>query len=98
VNEVWGSGRQQVRNLWTNIAAWHLNLWLHALTDLWAWHRSATEPVHREDSPWDDSERRPSHADRRNALQTVCLAEEFSRSLPPEQSQEKLRSLLRLKL
>lgn len=94
VKEVWGSGQQQVRNLWANIAAWHLNLWLHTLTELWAWDRSATELVHREDSPWDDSERRPSHADRRKSLQAACLTEEFSRSLPPEQYPKKFRSLL----
>ena len=94
VKEVWGSGQQQVRNLWANIAVWHVNLWLHTLVELWAWDRSAEELVHREDSPWDDRERRPSHADRRKALQATCLAEEFSRPLPPEQYPEIFRALL----
>lgn len=94
VKEVWGSGQQQVRNLWSNIAVWHVNLWLHTLVELWAWDRSAEDLVHRADSPWDDSARRPSHADRRKALQAACLAEEFSRPLPPEQFQEKFRTLL----
>jgi hypothetical protein len=94
VKEVWGSGQQQVRNLWANIAVWHLNLWLHTLTELWAWDRPATDLVHREDSPWDTIERRPSHADRRKSLQAACLVEEFSRCLPPEQHPEKFRSLL----
>lgn len=31
VKEVWGSGQQQVQNLWANLAAWHVNLWLHTL-------------------------------------------------------------------
>lgn len=94
VKEVWGSGQQQVRNLWSNIAAWHVNLWLHTLVELWAWDRSAADLVRREDSPWDDSARRPSHADRRKALQAACLAEEFSRPLPPQQFKEKFRTLL----
>lgn len=94
VKEVWGSGQQQVRNLWANIAAWHVNLWLHTLTELWAWDRSAEELVCREDSPWDDHDRRPSHADRRKALQATCLAHEFSRPMPRRQIHQKLRTLL----
>lgn len=94
VKEVWGSGQQQVRNVWTNIAAWHLNLWMHTLTELWAWRRSAKQLVHRDDSPWDDAERRPSHADRRKALQAACLAEEFSHGLTRTQLPRKIRTLL----
>jgi hypothetical protein len=98
VKEVWGTQRvprqQQVRNLWTNIATWHVNLWLHTLTELWAWNRPAQELVHREDSPWDASERRPSHADRRKALQAACLEHEFSRPVPRMQTQQKFRTLL----
>ncbi len=94
VKEVWGSGQQQVRNLWSSIGVWHVNLWLHTLVELWAWDRPAEELVHRADSPWDDSARRPSHADRRKALQAACLAEEFSRPLPPEQFTQKFRTLL----
>ncbi|MEZ6064681.1 MAG: hypothetical protein R3B90_02990 [Planctomycetaceae bacterium] len=53
VKEVWGSGQQQVRNLWANIAAWHVNLWLYTLVELWAWDRPAANWCIREDSPWD---------------------------------------------
>ena len=94
VKEVWGSGQQQVRNLWTNIACWHINLWLHTLTELWAWSRKEQELVHREDSPWDSSERRPSHADRRKALQAACLEREFSQPVPQRQMQQKFQTLL----
>ena len=68
VKEVWGAGQQQVRNIWTNVAVYHLNLWMHTLVELWAWNRSHKELCDRSDSPWDDPERRPSHADRRKAL------------------------------
>lgn len=94
VKEVWGSGQQQVRNLWTNIAVWHLNLWMHTLVELWAWNRPAEQLVHRDDSPWDDAERRPSHADRRKSLQALCLANEFSRLVPGGRLPRKMRDLL----
>lgn len=94
VKEAWGSGQQQVRNLWTNIAVWHINLWLHTLTELWAWERSAEQLVHRQDSPWDEGDRRPSHADRRKALQAACLEREFSQRLPQRQMKQKFQPLL----
>ena len=87
VKEVWGAGQQQVRNIWTNVAVYHLNLWMHTLVELWAWDRSHEELCDRSDSPWDDAERRPSHADRRKALRRHILRTELSaaatgRSLP----------------
>ena len=72
------AGQQQVRNLWANIGAFHLTLWAHCLTELWAWFQPKEALCDRSDSPWDDAARRPSHADRRKALQRSCLAEEFS--------------------
>lgn len=95
VKEVWGSGQQQVRNLWTNIGVWHLNLWMHTLVELWAWRRSASQLVRRDDSPWDTAERRPSHADRRKALQAACLKEEFSRCASHDMLPRKIRTLLK---
>jgi len=35
VKEVWGAGQQQVRNIWCNLAVYHLNLWMHTLVALW---------------------------------------------------------------
>jgi hypothetical protein len=78
LKEVHGAGQQQVRNLWCNIGAFHLNLWLHTLIELWAWHQPARILCDRSLSPWDDPQRRPSHADRRNALRRACLQELFS--------------------
>src|SRR6185437_6317820 len=68
VKEVWGAGQQQVRNIWTNIAVFNLNLWMHTLVECWAWRQPAESIRDRRDSPWDDGDRRPSHADRRKAL------------------------------
>ena len=81
---VWGSGEQQVRNLWTNLAAWHLNLWQFTLTERWAWHLPARQLT----------DRRPSHADRRTALQTQCLWNDFSQAATSHPLPEKFRNLL----
>src|SRR5262249_59405158 len=34
IKEVHGAGQQQLRNLWANVAAFHLNLWAHTLVEL----------------------------------------------------------------
>lgn len=78
VKEVWGAGQQQVRNIWTNVAVYNLNLWMHTLVELWAWDRCHEQLCDRSDSPWDDAERRPSHADRRKALRQLIMQNEFS--------------------
>ncbi len=78
VKEVWGAGQQQVRNIWTNLAVYHLNLWTHTLVELWSWNRSHDELCDRSLSPWDDAERRPSHADRRKSLRQHVMQTELS--------------------
>jgi hypothetical protein len=78
VKEVHGAGQQQVRNYWANVAAFNMNLWMHTLIELWAWNKPQEELTDRSASPWDDAARRPSHADRRNALRRLCLENEFS--------------------
>ncbi len=78
VKEVWGAGQQQVRNVWTNVAVYHLNLWIHTLVELWSWNRPHAQLCDRSQSPWDDALRRPSHADRRKALRHNILRTELS--------------------
>ena len=78
VKEVWGAGQQQVRNLFTNVACFHLNLWMQTLVEAWAWHKPADEIRDRSACPWDTPDRRPSHADRRKALARQCLQHELS--------------------
>jgi hypothetical protein len=92
VKEVWGSGQQQVRSIWTNVAAYNLNLWMHTLVEFWAWDKPAEQLVDRSDSPWDDAQRRPSHANRRQALRRQILQNELRatttiRSLPQKNIQ-----------
>ncbi len=80
IKEVEGAGQQQVRHLWANIGAWHLNLWVHTLVELWAWNQPQPQICDRSASPWDDPDRRPSHADRRKALRRCMLRAEYSAS------------------
>jgi hypothetical protein len=79
LKEVHGAGKQQLRNYWANIAAYHVTMWWHTLIELWAWKKPHEELSDRSASPWDDPRRRPSHADRRNALRRQCLQNEFQR-------------------
>jgi hypothetical protein len=78
LKEVHGAGEQQVRNLWVNLAVWHMTAWLFTLIELWSWNTPAPELVDRRLRPWDDADRRPSHADRRNALRSALLRADFS--------------------
>jgi hypothetical protein len=78
LKEVWGAGQQQVRNIWTNVAVYQMNLWIHTLVELWGWKRSHAELCNRSDSPWDDADRRPSHANRRKALRCWIMEQELS--------------------
>jgi hypothetical protein len=79
LKEVHGTGQQQLRNYWANLAAYHLTMWLHTLIELWAWRQPKKVLVDRSASPWDDATRRPSHADRRKAMQRQCLQNDFQR-------------------
>jgi hypothetical protein len=62
---------------------------------LWAWHKTAKQLTRRDDSPWDTAERRPSHADRRKALQAACLKEDFLHRVSPRPYPRKFRMLLK---
>lgn len=77
LKEIEGAGQQQVRTLGSNIGAFHLNLWLHSMVELWAWDKSAKMLCNRSDSPWDDASRRPSHADKCVALRREVLKQTF---------------------
>jgi hypothetical protein len=51
------------------------------LVEAWAWAAPEEELVDREDSPWDWEYRRPSHADKRKALQRQLLRGEIEAAL-----------------
>ena len=91
--EVVGAGQQQVRFVWANVGAFHICLWTFTMTEAWAWNRSEEELVDRTESPWDDPNRRPSHADKRRAWRRELLAEEIRAVLRPGVTEEEIRAM-----
>ncbi len=75
--ETWGAGKQQVRNVWSNIACWNINAWLYGLVELECWDTPVEQLVDRSDRPWDNPDRRPSHADRRREIADKMLRNRF---------------------
>jgi hypothetical protein len=93
VKEVWGAGQQQVRNLHSNEGCFNLNLWLYSLVEAWAWDQEEAELVDRVASPWDSEPRRPSHQDKRKALQREALQAEIEEALCGRPTKERFRKL-----
>ena len=100
VKDVCGAGQQQVRNVWSNIGCWNLNQWVFTLVELATWDSKHSMLSDRTDRPWDNPDRRPSHADRRRAIVREMLHEEFLTALPNEldttQFRARIETLLKL--
>jgi hypothetical protein len=77
LKEIEGVGQQQTRNFWANVGTFHLNMWVHTMVELWAWNKQACVICNRNDSPWDNVDRRPSHADRCAGLRREVIAKTF---------------------
>jgi hypothetical protein len=89
LQEVEGIEQVQLRRVWSNGGALHLNLGVHTVVELGGWDCSVDQVSDRSGSPWEDASPRPSHADGRKALPRAMLEEEFQRSwgrwpLPPK--------------
>lgn len=93
VKEVWGAGQQQVRNLDSNVGCFNLNLWLYSLVEAWAFAREEEELVDRSRCPWDSEPRRPSHQDKRKALQGEALREGIKQELSGRLDPGEIRAL-----
>jgi hypothetical protein len=94
VKEVWGAGQQQVRNIHSSEGCFNLNLWMYSLVEAWAWDKEEEELVDRSDSPWDQEPRRPSHADKRKALQKEVLRGEIQEALAGRPGDDQIRALV----
>jgi hypothetical protein len=94
VKEIWGAGQQQVRNVWSNIGCWHLNQWMYTLVELSSWDVPKPELTDRRHRPWDNPDRRPSHADRRRAISKEMLEKQFLAGLPETPDTRKFRRLI----
>jgi hypothetical protein len=91
--EVWGAGQQQLRNIYANVGAFNLNSWLYSTVETWAWQRSDEDLVDRSRSPWDAEPRRPSHADKRKAMQREVLRHEIEAVLSEPPNPQRYREL-----
>jgi hypothetical protein len=92
VKEVWGAGQQQVRNVYACVGAWAANLVLYSVVEVWAWERAEAELVDR--PAWDQQEaRRPSHADKRKALQREIVRAEIDAVLGERTESREFRDL-----
>jgi len=94
VKEVWGAGQQQVRNVIANEGCFNLNGWMYSLVEVWAWDRLEEELVDRTACPWDDQPRRPSHADKRKALQRKMLHTQIQAVLAEDPEPGRILDLL----
>lgn len=94
VKEVWGAGQQQVRNVYANIGAWAVNLTLYSVVEAWAWPRSEQTLADRGRAPWDAEDRRPSHADKRKALQREILQKEIQTLVPQRHKRQEFQNLV----
>lgn len=92
--EVWGAGKQQVRSVWSNIACWNINGWLFTLIELESWETDVKTLVDRSERPWDNPNRRPSHADRRRMIAQQMLEKRFFEALEPGHRTPKMESLI----
>jgi hypothetical protein len=70
-----------------------VNLALYSGVEAWAWPRAAEELADRSRAPWDTEERRPSHADKREALQREVLRGEIQAALGDQPENEAFRHL-----
>ena len=93
VKEVWGAGQQQVRNVYACVGAFAVNLTLFSVVEAWAWERRDDELVDRSRSPWDEEPRRPSHADKRKALQHQILHAEIQAVIPQGTHRQEFQEL-----
>jgi hypothetical protein len=100
VKDIEGAGQQQLRYWCANVGAYHLCLWGYTAVEWWGWDKSFAQLCDRSASPWDEEARRPSHADRRKALQRELLEAEFWRRWGdqpcPAEIEEMVEALLAL--
>ncbi|MDR1924170.1 MAG: transposase [Planctomycetaceae bacterium] len=95
LKEVCGWGKQQVRKLESNEAVTALNMLEYHAVILSTWDLKLRDLVDRSLSPWDDQNRRPSFADRRNYLRYEILKNELLQTLKTNNIPSKINSILK---
>jgi hypothetical protein len=80
-----------VRNVYANVGAMAVNLMWYSLVEAWAWLRLDEELVVR--PALDEEARRPSHADKRRALQREILKQEIQAAVGERSQQQGFQNL-----
>ena len=70
-----------------------MNLWMYSVVEAWAWKQGEECLSDRSASPWDSEPRRPSHNDKRKALQREVLQGAIEEGLSGRPTKERLRAL-----
>jgi hypothetical protein len=70
----------------------HLNQRLYTLVELCSWDVDKSKLTDRSERPWDNLDRRPSHADRRRTISREMLRETFLTALPNTSDRQKIRA------
>jgi hypothetical protein len=68
------------------------------LVETWAWGKPEEELVDRSACPWDSEPGRPSHQDKRKAVQREALQVEIQEALAGRPTKERMRVLAELLL
>lgn len=96
LKEVCGLGRQQVRTLESNITSIQILMMNYALVELWAWDKDE-QYLKKHRAPWDDFTRRPSHKNKRLALQIelqwMNFSTKYAKTLTPKILKDLKKSL-----
>ena len=92
LKEVCGLGKQQVRNFNSVKATTDLTLMSYTLVEFWSWDKSASELTQNR-GIWDDPNRRPSHKNKRQAMQFELLWQDFSAVYARDLNPKKMRQL-----
>jgi hypothetical protein len=71
-------GKQEVRNLWSSIGVTTMNLLAYNITELCCWDIPSNEIVERKYRPWENTDRRPSHRNKRKYLKLQLLKKELN--------------------
>ena len=84
-----------MRNVHSNEACFNLNLWMYSLVEAWAWEQAPERLADRSACPWDREPRRPSHNDKRKALQREVLQAEIQEVVSARPTRQRMRALAR---
>ncbi|MCE2754050.1 MAG: hypothetical protein LW720_19505 [Pirellula sp.] len=70
-----------------------MNCWIYTIVELESWAVLGADLIDRSDRPWENPNKRPSHADRRRAVCSKMRRGRFSKVLASDANREKLKRI-----